>query len=97
MSFFALASFQCTSILPLSFHTIHPPHPSPASLGPAEARQAIQDQTQTNLVNLRRTIYLTIMSALDFEEAGHKLLKMVGCRGWQGLRWGQRGCLVGEK
>ena len=27
----------------------------------------------------RRTIYLTIMSALDFEEAGHKLLKMVGC------------------
>lgn len=23
---------------------------------------------QTNLVNLRRTIYLTIMSALDFEE-----------------------------
>jgi pre-mRNA-splicing factor CWC22 len=30
------------------------------------------------MVNLRRTIYLTIMSALDFEEAGHKLLKMVG-------------------
>ena len=28
----------------------------------------------------RRTIYLTIMSALDFEEAGHKLLKMVSSR-----------------
>jgi pre-mRNA-splicing factor CWC22 len=37
---------------------------------------AIQDHTGTDLVNLRRTIYLTIMSALDFEEAGHKLLKM---------------------
>ena len=37
---------------------------------------AIHDETGTDLVNLRRTIYLTIMSALDFEEAGHKLLKM---------------------
>ena len=36
----------------------------------------IHDKTETNLVNLRRTIYLTIMSALDFEEAVHKLLKM---------------------
>lgn len=106
-------------------------HPLPAC--PAAEQQRIQDQTQTNLVNLRwaglrgqcsgpcwcadshadavrcceqqawifpgpnsallqaahlsvlpicpppgrRTIYLTIMSALDFEEAGHKLLKMV--------------------
>ena len=41
-----------------------------------EARQEIEDATQTNLVNLRRTIYLTIMSSLDFEEAGHKLLKI---------------------
>jgi pre-mRNA-splicing factor CWC22 len=37
---------------------------------------AIHDHTGTNLVNLRRRIYLTIMSALDFEEAVHKLLKM---------------------
>ncbi|KDD72235.1 hypothetical protein H632_c3655p0, partial [Helicosporidium sp. ATCC 50920] len=36
----------------------------------------IADLTSTDLVNLRRTIYLTIMSALDFEEAGHKLLKL---------------------
>ena len=36
----------------------------------------IKDETETNLVNLRRTIYLTIMSSVDFEEAGHKLLKI---------------------
>lgn len=36
----------------------------------------ITDETETNLVNLRRTIYLTIMSSVDFEEAGHKLLKI---------------------
>ena len=36
----------------------------------------IKDATETNLVNLRRTIYLTLMSALDFEEAGHKLSKI---------------------
>lgn len=28
------------------------------------------------MVNLRRTIYLTIMSAAVFEEAVHKLLKL---------------------
>jgi pre-mRNA-splicing factor CWC22 len=28
------------------------------------------------LVNLRRTIYLTIMNALNYEEAVHKLLKI---------------------
>ena len=36
----------------------------------------ISDETETNLVNLRRTIYLTIMSSVDFEEASHKLLKI---------------------
>lgn len=40
------------------------------------APMEIQDQTETNVINLRRTIYLTIMSALDFEEAGHKLMKI---------------------
>ncbi|KAH6557355.1 hypothetical protein KP509_1Z119600 [Ceratopteris richardii] len=39
-------------------------------------RMKIRDETETNLVNLRRTIYLTIMSSIDFEEAGHKLLKI---------------------
>ncbi|EDV26964.1 uncharacterized protein TRIADDRAFT_23262 [Trichoplax adhaerens] len=36
----------------------------------------ILDQTETNLVALRRNIYLTIQSSLDFEECAHKLLKM---------------------
>ena len=36
----------------------------------------LQDQTQTDLINLRRTIYLTIMSSAQFEEAGHKLMKI---------------------
>lgn len=38
--------------------------------------QVIQDETGTDDVNLRRTIYLTIMSSVDFEEAGHKLMKI---------------------
>ena len=41
-----------------------------------EQQMKIKDETETNLVNLRRTIYLTIMSSIDFEEAGHKLLKI---------------------
>ncbi|KAB2041100.1 hypothetical protein ES319_D02G126200v1 [Gossypium barbadense] len=41
-----------------------------------EEQMKIQDETETNLINLRRTIYLTIMSSVDFEEAGHKLLKI---------------------
>ncbi|MCO5563136.1 hypothetical protein L7F22_016772 [Adiantum nelumboides] len=41
-----------------------------------EMQMKIRDETETNLVNLRRTIYLTIMSSVDFEEAGHKLLKI---------------------
>ncbi|XP_071686999.1 uncharacterized protein [Rutidosis leptorrhynchoides] len=41
-----------------------------------EEQMTIRDETETNLVNLRRTIYLTIMNSVDFEEAGHKLLKI---------------------
>lgn len=36
----------------------------------------IFDNTETNLTALRRTIYLTIHSSLDFEECAHKLMKM---------------------
>uniref|UniRef100_A0A8D8V5F1 Pre-mRNA-splicing factor CWC22 homolog n=1 Tax=Cacopsylla melanoneura TaxID=428564 RepID=A0A8D8V5F1_9HEMI len=36
----------------------------------------IIDNTETNLVALRRIIYLTIHSSLDFEECAHKLLRM---------------------
>jgi len=38
--------------------------------------QDIIDETETNLVNLRRTIYLTIMSSVDFEECAHKLMTL---------------------
>ncbi|KAF9239683.1 armadillo-type protein [Melanogaster broomeanus] len=41
-----------------------------------QATQDIEDRTETNLVNLRRTIYLTLMNALNYEEAVHKLLKV---------------------
>ncbi|KAG2272431.1 hypothetical protein Bca4012_085597 [Brassica carinata] len=36
----------------------------------------IQDHTETDLVSLRRTIYQTIMTSVNFEEAGHKLLEI---------------------
>ncbi|KAH8166153.1 hypothetical protein CIB48_g2085 [Xylaria polymorpha] len=36
----------------------------------------IKDQSNTDLVNLRKTIYLTIMSSIDPEESVHKLLKI---------------------
>ncbi|KAF8430490.1 hypothetical protein BGX38DRAFT_1277959 [Terfezia claveryi] len=41
-----------------------------------ERKLEIQDQSNTNLVNLRKTIYLTIMSSIDFEECCHKLMKI---------------------
>ena len=41
-----------------------------------ELKEGIKDRTETNLVNLRRIIYLTIMNALNYEEAVHKLLKI---------------------
>ena len=40
--------------------------------------------TETDLINLRRTIYLTIMNSVDFEECCHKLLKLnLGSQGQQ--------------
>lgn len=36
----------------------------------------IQDYTEQDLVNLRRTIYLTIMSSISHEECAHKLMKL---------------------
>jgi pre-mRNA-splicing factor CWC22 len=44
--------------------------------GAVAGKQDITDKTGTNLVNLRRVIYLTIMNALNYEEAVHKLLKV---------------------
>ncbi|KAI5249125.1 MIF4G-domain-containing protein [Aureobasidium subglaciale] len=42
----------------------------------AEKQVEIKDQSNTDLVNLRRTIYLTIMSSGGFEECTHKLLRI---------------------
>ena len=39
-------------------------------------KEGIEDPAETNLVNLRRVIYLIIMNALNYEEAVHKLLKV---------------------
>ena len=52
-----------------------------------EKQQTIIDQTETNLVTLRRTIYLTIQSSIGAEECAHKLLKM-------NLRPGQEVCCL---
>ena len=41
----------------------------------------IVDMSETDLINLRRTIYLTIMNSLDFEECAHKLVKLKIPRG----------------
>lgn len=49
--------------------------------------EGIQDMTETNLVNLRKVIYLTIMNALNYEEAVHKLLKIQ-------IKEGQEVCVV---
>ncbi|SMY19526.1 unnamed protein product [Zymoseptoria tritici ST99CH_1A5] len=42
----------------------------------AEKAVEIKDQSNTDLVNLRRSIYLTIMSSGQFEEACHKLMRI---------------------
>uniref|UniRef100_A0A915J211 MI domain-containing protein n=1 Tax=Romanomermis culicivorax TaxID=13658 RepID=A0A915J211_ROMCU len=41
-----------------------------------EKKTVIIDNTEANLVALRRTVYLTIQSSLSYEEAAHKLMKM---------------------
>ena len=45
-------------------------------LSAVPGKEGIEDHTETNLVNLRRVVYLTIMSALNYEEVVYKLLKV---------------------
>ena len=49
-----------------------------AAKGTADVKgdTVIIDHTEINTVQLRRTIYLTIQSSVDFEECVHKLLKL---------------------
>lgn len=44
--------------------------------GEEEEEMRIRDETGTDSVDLRRTIYLTIMSSLGSEDAGHRLSKI---------------------
>lgn len=41
-----------------------------------EGEDKIMDFTEKDLINLRRTVYLTIMNSVDYEECIHKLMKM---------------------
>ncbi|KAK1441837.1 cell cycle control protein cwf22-related protein [Babesia gibsoni] len=43
---------------------------------PAGPTTVIRDSTSQDLVNLRKTVYLCIMSSLNYEECVHKLLKL---------------------
>lgn len=42
----------------------------------AQQQQKTTDLTEQDLINLRRSIYLTIMSSVSFEECCHKLVKL---------------------
>ncbi|KAK9472117.1 armadillo-type protein [Dipodascopsis tothii] len=48
----------------------------PEEAAPAAGGAVIKDMTNRDLVNLRKTIYLTIRSSMDFEECCHKLMKI---------------------
>ncbi|KAJ2245937.1 pre-mRNA-splicing factor cwc22, partial [Coemansia sp. RSA 475] len=50
--------------------------PEATSTSQPPTTQKIHDLTETEMVNLRRTIYLAIMSSISFEEAAHKLLRI---------------------
>jgi pre-mRNA-splicing factor CWC22 len=47
-------------------------------LSGGENKMEISDQTGDKERSIRRQIYLTIMSSLDYEECAHKLLKTMG-------------------
>lgn len=49
-----------------------------------EGTSAIIDLTEQDLINMRRTIYLTIMSSISFEECAHKMLKLAIPEGYEG-------------
>ena len=51
------------------------PAPTRAPTATAERQQEIHDMSEATKTQLRRTLYLTIMSSLDFEECAHKILK----------------------
>ena len=46
--------------------------------------QDIQDHTEHDMINLRRTVYLTLQKSLLFEECVHSLMRMKGVDGQVG-------------
>ena len=44
--------------------------------GPGPGGDKVLDLTDQDLVNLRRTLYLTIMSSVSFEECAHKITRL---------------------
>ena len=44
--------------------------------GEVAGSMQILDLTESDLVNLRRTLYLTIMSSVSFEECAHKITRL---------------------
>jgi len=41
-----------------------------------ESEEKVEDFTEKDVINLRRTIYLTIMNSIDFESCAHKLISL---------------------
>ncbi len=52
------------------------PEAAPSHAATNKQVTEIHDMSETDLINLRRTIYLTIMSSATFEECSHKLSKL---------------------
>jgi pre-mRNA-splicing factor CWC22 len=52
------------------------PPPAPAAGGAGGVGMSIVDMTETDVINLKKSIYLTIMNSLDFEECAHKLMRL---------------------
>ncbi|KJP88686.1 hypothetical protein AK88_01567 [Plasmodium fragile] len=51
--------------------------------GEDEDKEEITDMTEQYLINLRKNVYLSIMSSLSFEECVHKLLKLNIKKGYE--------------
>ena len=49
---------------------------TPPSTAGRAGSVVIGDMTEQDLVNMRRTIYLTVMSSLSFEECAHKIMQL---------------------
>ena len=52
-----------------------------ASILPEQNAIQVQDQTASNLTKLRKSVYLTIMASVDFEETVHRILKLAILQG----------------